>query len=97
MRSVLDTAAARRRSFSDLDAALPAPSRRYVITPHVASLALRGVRAIVLTAAQTALVVGQAGPDAVLAELALALRDLAAWWRESGGDRAKAMAKGRMC
>ena len=35
--------------------------------------------------------------NAVLAELAGALRDLAAWWRESGGDRAKAMAKGRMC
>jgi len=96
MRSVLDTAAARRRSFSDLDPPLPAPSRRYAIVPHAASLALRGLRAIVLAAAQAALHLGGAGPDAVIAELALALRDLAAWWREAEGDRGKAQAKGMM-
>jgi hypothetical protein len=93
MRSVLD----RRRSFSDLDALpLPAPSRRYVIAPHAASLALRALRAIVLGAAQTALVVGQAGPDAVVAEISGALRDLSAWWREAAGDRSKALGKGMM-
>lgn len=50
-----------------------------------------------MLAAQATLIAGGAGPEAVLAELAGALRDLAAWWRESGGDRGKAMAKGRMC
>ena len=85
----------RRRSFSD-DLPLPAPARRYTIAPHAASLALRGLRAIVLTAAQAALHLGGAGPDAVIAELALALRDLAAWWREAAGDRARAQAKGMM-
>ena len=70
--------------------------RRYVIAPHAASIALRGLRATVLLAAQTALHLGGAGPDAVIAELAGALRDLAAWWREAAGDRGKAQAKGMM-
>jgi hypothetical protein len=100
----------RRRSFSDLDpppASREHPgcdvavrgkpvARTFRITPHAASLALRGLRAIVLAAAQTALHLGGAGPDAVLAELAGALRDLAAWWREAAGDRGKAQAKGMM-
>lgn len=71
-------------------------ARTFRITPHVASLALQALRGTVLLASQATLVVGQAGPDAVLAELAGALRDLAAWWSEAAGDRAKAMAKGRI-
>ncbi len=96
MRSILDSPARRYRG-ADFDPQSLPVARTFRLQPHRASLALRALRGTVLLAAQATLIAGGAGPEAVLAELAGALRDLAAWWRESGGDRGKAMAKGRMC
>lgn len=96
MRSILDSPAHRYKG-ADFDLETLPVAHTFRILPHRASLALRALRGTVLLAAQATLIAGGAGPEAVLAELAGALRDLAAWWREAGGDRGKAMQKGRMC
>jgi hypothetical protein len=95
MRSVLDSPAHRHKGRDFDPQTLPA-ARTFRLRSHRASLALRALRATVLLAAQATLYVGEAGPEAVLAELWRAVGDLAAWWREAAGDRAKAMAKGRI-
>lgn len=95
MRSILDSPA-RRYKGADFDPATLPVARTFRLLPHRASIALRALRATVLLAAFATLYVGEAGPEAVLAELRRAVGDLGSWWREAGGDRAKAMAKGRM-
>lgn len=71
------------------DAPLPPVVRLYQLRTPRAVVALRGLRAVAWQAALAALFVGEASPEAVLAELRQLVGDVAArWW---GLSRAEAM------
>lgn len=97
MRSILDRA---RRCYRGLGpeaearvAGLPV-ARRYILRSSRASLALRGLRAWVMTTAQAAVLEGEASPAETLGVVLRCVEDLAAWWGSLG--REQIAAKGRI-
>ena len=70
---------------------LPPVARLYSLRTPRSVVALRGLRALTWQAARTALLVGEADPGMVLAELRQLLGDLAARWAGLSRDQAVAL------